>query len=403
MVAYSDYFTDARIKRYVRSLLARGQEVDVFTLGRPSESQPGLHVHYLGSKVYSHGALPALVGQLRFLMLAFLRIGVLAIGRRYGVVHVHNMPNFLVFAALVPRLLGARVILDVHDTLPEAYATKFNLPLNHPLIRLARLEERLSAAFAHHVITTHELHREALIEHGIAGDRISIVMNLADPTLFFPRPRARETGLTLIYHGTIAHRLGPDLILRAVHAARTSCPNLRLILIGAGEYMPAARELSTALELDDIVAIRSGIPVEELPALLATADVGIVGNRRQTEARRNWMLPVKMLEYAAMEIPTIAPRLRVITRYFDNQNAVLYEPDDVDAMARCIRELYEHPDRIEQLRLALREFNSRYSWQEMENRYLDLIDDLAPPAGLDPRSAPSPQPRDRASRSGRAA
>ena len=40
-------------------------------------------------------------------------------------IHVHSVPDFLVFAALVPKLLGARIILDIHDILPEFYASKF--------------------------------------------------------------------------------------------------------------------------------------------------------------------------------------------------------------------------------------------------------------------------------------
>ncbi len=44
--------------------------------------------------------------------------------RRYDVVHVHNMPDFLVFAAFWPRAFARKVVLDVHDLMPEAYCSK---------------------------------------------------------------------------------------------------------------------------------------------------------------------------------------------------------------------------------------------------------------------------------------
>ena len=45
--------------------------------------------------------------------------------RRYAIVQVHNPPDFLLLAALGPRLLGARMILDVHDLAPDMFNMRF--------------------------------------------------------------------------------------------------------------------------------------------------------------------------------------------------------------------------------------------------------------------------------------
>jgi glycosyltransferase involved in cell wall biosynthesis len=349
----------------------------VFSVGEPAESRPGLRVFRLMSRVFSDRALPSIVSQLRFLILAFLFVSVAFFRRRYLLVHVHNTPDFLVFAALIPRLFGAPVVLDIHDTTPESYATKFDLPLTNPLIGLIRLEERLSAAVADRVITTHDLHRDTLIEHGIAAQKIGIIMNVADESIFSPRSRCeQEDGLTLIYHGTVARRLGLDLILEAIHRARQWCPCVRFILIGHGEDMPRIKEIIRHHDMKNVDIIDRRVTVEKLPDYISRSDVGIVGNRLQTEFRKNWMLPVKMLEYAAMEIPTIAPRLRVIERYFDEDSAMLYEPDNVEDLARCIREAYENPERLLRIQQGLRDFNARYNWRDMERRYLGLVREL---------------------------
>jgi len=374
MVAYANYFTDARIKNYVEALLKAGHEVDVFALGKPEPARLGLRVFCLMSKTWSKSTLPYVLSQLAFFMLAMWRVSQALGRRRYSLVHVHNMPDFIVFVALLPKLSGAKVILDVHDTMPETYATKFNLSLSHPLIALLRLEERISAAFADAVITTNDLHREALMGHGISADKISIVMNVGNDALFRPQVKRETVGpLTLAYHGTIAARLGVDLILEAIHLCISRCPELRFVLIGDGDYMPSIKQLIVQLDLTKVVSLSGFVPVECLPERLARVDVGIVGLGRNYELHRNWGLPVKMLEYAAMEIPTIAPRLRVIAHYFDDTNAILYRPDDVADMARCIQEVYLHRDKLERLKEGLRGFNQQYSWPIMEKRYFDLI------------------------------
>jgi glycosyltransferase involved in cell wall biosynthesis len=140
--------------------------------------------------------------------------------------------------------------------------------------------------------------------------------------------------------------------------------------------MPTVRRLVADYALEDSVTLRGWVPVERLPAELAEVDVGVVGNRHATEVRHNWMLPVKMLEYAAMEIPTIAPRLRVISHYFDDNSALLYTPDSPADLARAIEQAYTQPERLARIRQGLRDFNARYSWPSMERRYLELVSAL---------------------------
>jgi len=377
MIAYANYFTDARIKNYVDALLKAGFEVDVFALGQPEVCPPGLRVFCLMPKLWSGNPLYYVFCQLWFFLSATFLVTRASIHRRYALVHVHNMPDFIVFPALVPKLLGAKVILDVHDTMPEAYATKFNLTLDHPLIALIRLEERVSAAFADHLIASNDLHNEVLRERGVPASKITNIMNLGNEAVFRPQPRSRaREGLTLVYHGTVAERLGLDLILDGIRQARPSCPNMRFVLIGGGDYMPTVRRLIDHFHLGDVVKTEGWVSVECLPRYLSAADLGVVGNRRYTEARRNWMLPVKMLEYAAMEIPTIAPRLKVIEYYFDDSNAVFYEPDDPQDLARCLREVYEHPEKLEAIRRGLRIFNARYNWETMRQRYMRLVNHI---------------------------
>ena len=375
MIAYANYFTDARIKNYVEALLKEGYEIDVFALGsNDSAAQPGLRVFSVMEKYWGKSALRYAISQLWFTWRTALLVSWYFLKKHYCLVHVHNIPNFLVFSAIIPKLNGAKIILDVHDTMPESYATKFDLPLNHFLINMLRWEERLSAWFSDQVLTTNKLHKEVLCSHGVSKNKIDVILNVGNKRVFCPtRDRKPHNELMLVYHGTITERLGIDTILKAVALASKECHSVRFLLIGEGDFLNAAKSLINNLELMDIVQITGFVPVEELPTYLSMADVGIVGNRGYTETKHNYMLPVKMLEYTAMEIPTIAPRLRVICHYFDENCAIFYTPDDVNDMAQRIIEVCKHREIIANIREGLKVFNKRYNWSSMEKKYLNII------------------------------
>lgn len=380
-VAYANYHTDARIKNYVDALLRHGYRVDIVALG--AKDQPvaeGARLYLLMRKLWSGNPLLYAVAQLTFALVASVVVTALFVRRRYRVVHVHNMPNFLAFCALPVRLFGARTILDVHDTMPEAYATKFGVDLGHPMIAALRLEERASAAVSDAVITTNELHKEVLVRHGVPEHKIEIVMNVANPSFFSAsggRAAGRGDEVVLMYHGTIAARLGLDLIVEAFARAAAECPALRLLVVGEGDFRDELERLVREHRLEDRVRLVPFVPVEELTGLLAGGHAGVVGNRAYTEEKENYMLPVKMLEYAAMGIPTIAPRLRTIETYFDDDSAVFYRADDAGDLARRMVEVGRDPGVLDRLRPGLERFNERYNWAAMEEVYMGLVRRLA--------------------------
>jgi glycosyltransferase involved in cell wall biosynthesis len=89
------------------------------------------------------------------------------------------------------------------------------------------------------------------------------------------------------------------------------------------------------------------------------------------------MLPVKTLEYAAMEIPSIVPRLAILERYFDTTAAFFYEPDNARELGDTIRAIYENRRLIGSKLDGLRTFNAAYNWDIMADRYLNMVDALA--------------------------
>jgi glycosyltransferase involved in cell wall biosynthesis len=382
MLAYANYFTDARIKNYVDALLDANAFVDVIALGRSrSTTENGsLWIKTCLSKHWGRGVTRYVLVQVLFLVEAFYWMFVRSFRHKYQVIHVHNIPDVLVLAALPFRLVGSKIILDIHDTMPEAFATKFDHGVDSPQTKLLVFEERLSAWSAQRVITTNSLQKEVLVRHGLPAEKIEIILNVGNTKIFKPRTVHTGTGdLWLGYHGTIAKRLGLLLILEALRQVKEECPRMRFLCIGEGDDLGAMLSFIEENGLKDVVMPHEFVEVEKLPEMLQCVDVGMIGNLRETELKRSYMLPVKMLEYAAMGIPTVAPRLKVIQAYFSDAVTFYYEPDDPESLANTLQSIYENRSLIRSKANHLEEFNSKYNWKEIGQKYLNLLTELVHP------------------------
>src|SRR5689334_16689228 len=209
MVAFTDYPVDTRVRREAEALVERGDEVDFICLKTPAlgdrRSLNGVTLHPLMWFDYKDGGRPRdyIRRYLVFQLAALVRILQLHLRRRFDVVHVNTMPDSLVFSALGAKLLGARVVLDVHDLMPELYASKFGFDSTHWVIRLLLAVERRSIAFADRAIAVHRPHLDALVRHGNPAEKFMILMNVPDPELFRPRAaNAQPSRFVLVYHGT---------------------------------------------------------------------------------------------------------------------------------------------------------------------------------------------------------
>ena len=380
MVAYANYFTDARIKNYVDALLDAGASVDVFALGKVvgTYSDGKLFVDILGTKYGGTSSPGYIVAQVVFMLKATWHLLMRSLSGTYDIIHAHNMPNILSLTGLPFKLLGTKIILDVHDTMPEAYATKFDYPLESLPIKFLIAEQSISAACADKVITTNILHKEVLAGHGIPEKKIDLIFNVGNRKIFKPKPYySNGQELWLGYHGTIAARLGVFLIVDALSLVKRDCPDVRFLCVGEGDDLAAMKRRAGERQVTPMIEWKPFVNVEKLPEVLKKVHVGGIGNQRATELKRNYMLPVKMLEYAAMEIPTIVPRLKILERYFDETSAFFYEPDDANDLARAIRFIHNDRSLITTRIDGLRKFNAEYNWDIMAEHYLNMINELA--------------------------
>ncbi len=385
MVVYARYpLGETRVQREAEALLQHGYQVDVICNRFSSEAVQDEH---RGVRIYrpihltqggSTGIVRQFFNYLLFFMAAGFKLTQLHRRQRYNSVQVHNLPDFLVFCALFLKLQGVPVILDLHDLMPEFFTGRFGYSPTSLPARLVRLQERLSCKFADHVITVSKHWRQALIERGVPADKCSVVMNVADHHIFYPEASegpVENSGLRMIYHGTVVYRYGLDLAIQAVDQVREEIPGVHLTILGVGNHVPALKQMIQERNLEQHVNLRNELrPAEELPEIIQQAHVGIVPYR--DDVFTDGLLPTKLMEYAALGLPSIAARTTAIEANFGGTMVEFFKPGDIEDLVRCIRELYHNPERMTALKQGSQSFNARYNWPKISAEYAALVERL---------------------------
>jgi glycosyltransferase involved in cell wall biosynthesis len=384
MVVHEHYpVGEPRVERVALALASNGYAVDVICLRQPSElateTIDDIDIYRLPVRRHRKGGvIVQLFEYLAFFLLVFIRLARSA--TCYDVIHVHNLPDFLVFSALIPRLRGVRIVLDIHDLMPEFYLSRFGHGRSRWPVWLLRLQEKLACHFAHHVITVSELWRQTLVKRSVPAHKCSIVMNVAGTrftrnALRVHKSPSSSSDFHLFYHGTLTYRYGVDLALRAVAQVRRGLPGIRFTIHGRGEYLDSLLRLAKTLELDDIVTFSTEyIPTEDLPRLIASAHVGIVPYRR--DEFTDGIIPTKLMEYAVLGIPAIVAHTPGIVAYFDETMVEFFTAENVEELAHCIQTLYHNRSRVDELARNIRRFDQRYNWATQKVEYISLVERL---------------------------
>jgi glycosyltransferase involved in cell wall biosynthesis len=396
MLTHSYYEEDPRVRREAETLVEAGHKVEVFALRRPTdphrESIEGVDVRRLGVQRHQGAGLGV---YLREYLSFFVRAGVALTRaharRRFALVQVHTLPDFLVFATLPLRLSGVPVILDLHEAMPEFFGSRFGGRDRGIGRWLLGTQERLACRFASAVVTVNEALGDRLLRIGVPPDKLSIVPNAPSLDRFSPgahpdRPFMDDGRLRLVYAGALSPTYELDVVLDAVARLVEGGGRLdvRLELYGRDFEEVPLRDQAARLGIGDRVTFHGRIPLDEVPAAIAAADIGLAPTRRSTFT--DYSLSTKSYEYAAMGKPVVATRLPMVVRTFGD-DVVTYEPGDADDLARVISHIVDDaPEREARVARALERVHG-LSWEVESVRYLALVDRLT--AGRSSANAPS--------------
>lgn len=127
MLGYLVLENDPRVLREAEALRDAGWDVDVVGLGengkgKASTLPSGVCLLRTRTKKYrGNSTLRYMLSYATFALEAFIAVFLQCLKHRYSIIHVHTMPDLLVFCALPAKLWGCRIVLDIHDTVPEVY------------------------------------------------------------------------------------------------------------------------------------------------------------------------------------------------------------------------------------------------------------------------------------------
>jgi glycosyltransferase involved in cell wall biosynthesis len=391
MIAYTNYESDPRVSREAEAAAEGGFEVDFIALRRPGqpaeERLRGVRVVRLAQERYRGGShVQYALSYLEFFVRCMVKSLALFATRRYRVVHVNNMPDALVWAVAPLKLLGAAVVLDIHDPMPETFGAKFGSGGRSGLFRILLLAERLSVWLADRTITVSEpVKTGVLLKHGYAADAIGVVANFADDELFALQPYPSLDGkVVFAFHGTILERNGLGTLIEALRLVRRR-DRISVRIIGEGDFSGTLSALIASHGLGDVVDFRNrSYPLREIPGLLADCHVGLVPLRLSSVAE--YALPLKLVEYTCLGMPSISIRNAAIDYYFRPDECLFFEAGDTAALAALIDRVAEDPRLLLPYRDKLLPARERLLWAGEKKKYIEMLRQLSgrtPAAGVE--------------------
>jgi glycosyltransferase involved in cell wall biosynthesis len=379
MVVYAFYESDTRVLQYANALAERGDVVDVFALrreGSPAqEVLNGVNVYRIQTRrVNERGKFAYLRRILRFFFLSLFCLTRRHMAKSYDAVHVHSVPDFLVFAALIPKLGGSRIILDIHDILPEFYASKFGVKPSSLLFRSLLWIEKLSCRFADQVIIANHIWYERLVQRAIPAAKCTPIINYPDPTMFRLRQNTRDDHeFRIIYPGSLNYHQGLDIAIEAFAKVADEMPGARFHIYGEGPTKKVLLEQVAKLSLEERVLFHDFLPTEEIAEVMASADLAVVP-KRVSSGFGNEAASTKIMEFMSLGVPVIVSRTRVDTYYFDDKLVRFFESENVAELASSILDLWRKADVRRKMSADALEYIRKNSWTEAKEGYLKLVE-----------------------------
>lgn len=381
-VAYAFYETDFRIRRFAEALSGPGARTDAIAL--QTETTPkfeiieGVSVYRIQKRDFDKqgGPFDYLIKMSRFFIKSSFIILYNHIRFHYDLIIVHGVPDFFVFTAIIPRLLGAKVLLDIHDILPEFFCQRFNKPLNSIYGKLLRVAEYLSVKFSNFVITGNDLWRDKISKRDHFPFEKTVGFINYPHLEFFTEInyQVRNSGLSIIYPGHLSQHHGIDVLIKAMPMVKKAVPFAVLNIYAASwipQYRALLEQLIQDLDMNGAITIHERIDIHELVEIYKTVDIGVVPKRGGFFASEAFSS--KILDFMASGIPIIASRTTIDEYYFDDTQIMFFEPDNPDDLARSIIALHNDPARKKALSSAGKQYASENNWEIKKEVFLNAV------------------------------
>lgn len=377
MVTYSNYERDPRVRRNSEALVGANFEVDVIALKDAGQSfvetVSGVRVYHVPFSKIRGGKISYIIAYSVFFLLSFFYVSFLHIRKKYDLLLIHNMPDFLVFSAILPKITRTPILLDIRDPMPELFGSIFRGRASIFFQSLLLLEERVSFNFSDKLLTVHKEMYGLLTHRGVDPHRLEIVRNLPDTTIFHKgiQTSGKHECFKLVYAGTISPRHHLDLVLEAILYLQSELPDIRFILVGDGPDIPRLKELAINFQIEDKVSFRGAIPVNEVPEILASCDVAVASYA--DDENGNLVFPTKVFEALEIGLPVLCTRVKTVQDYLGDDALFYFSPEDLESLIDQVRLIRQNPDLVKKKILNGQKFLLDNNWENEKNKLIQII------------------------------
>lgn len=396
MVVFSQYPTDPRPRRAVSALVDEGVKVDLLcergSDATTRESLGTLQITRIPVGRQRGGILSYAYQYSTFILLSSAILAWRTLWGRYDLVYVHNMPDALVIAGLVPKLFGAKMILDQHDPMPELLTTIFHTSPECKSVKLLRLIEKWSLARTDRIITVNNACMKLFASRGCPAGKIRVVMNSPDERLFTARtpdsysPTADNAPFVIMYHGSLVERNGLGIAVSALASLRKHIPQLELRIYGKStSYLEEVLNDAEKLGVREFIHYFGAKAPQEIADEIQLCDVGVIPNQRNAFTEIN--TPTRIFEYLAMGKPVVAPNTRGIIDYFGPDELFYFTPGDAESIADAIRAVAADRQRAIDRTVSGQKVYLQHTWHEEKITLLKSVSELISKEPIPPLKA----------------
>ena len=383
MLAYTFYDQDNRVRRYAEALAKDGHCVDVVALKSPGGDSFNklfnVNIYKIQErKMNEKGKLSYLYRILLFFFRSFLFITKRHLLSPYNLIHVHSVPDFEVFAAIIPKIMGAKIILDIHDIVPEFFSTKFHSTTNSLQFKALLWVEKLSCRFSDHVIISNHLWYKKIVKRSVKEDKCTVILNYPDTTIFKDNPNKSNSIKTqdviLLYPGSLNWYQGLDIAIQAFALIKDKVPQSKFLIYGSGPSEKYLKDMIIHLNLEGRVTIKKPVSLETVSQIMCNTSIGVIPKRNNSFSGEAFS--TKILEFMTLQVPILISRTKIDAHYFNDDIVTFFEPDNIKDLSIQILEMIKNFElRRNQAKRALC-FVKDYQWDKNQNIYFDLIGSL---------------------------
>jgi len=381
---YEEYPRDPRVRRYVNALNGTGEKCIVVCSKKKNEKYfeelSGNLIYRLPVSKKRGSFFLTLLEYLLFAWISSFLLLYLQLRYRFKIVHIHTLPDFLIFAALWNKIFGAKLILDLHEIFPELYMARTGAAYDSFKVKLLILAEKYSIKLANRVITIHDNAKDIFVKrNNLSEEKISVVMNSVDPGEFPIAATPDENEFIIIYNGTIVKLLNLTMVIEALAKLKEQMPpeDFRRVvfrLYGDGPALNDILSLAETLGVADKVEYMGYLQPAEMRKEVLKTGVLILPPLKNIYS--DLFYTIKLIETIYLKIPVIATRLNTYKRYYSEESLFYFDSGNINELVERIKEVYYNNTLVQQKTASARADYDKLSWEIMRDRYLKIVDEL---------------------------